>query len=144
MRRRVLALAAGAGLIALAAGCGGAAATSSPPPAATSAPAAFAPAAQTRQYTSCLTILRKLDAKGWTGNGPWADSGPNSGPADATEATGNLADGTQVDCQLGPPDIPGYYPPQTAYGNGWEVDVFGATTTATVAAILGGQAGTSS
>jgi hypothetical protein len=55
-----------------------------------------------------------------------------------------MPDGTQVQCHLGPPMIPGYYPPQTAYGNGWQVDVFGATTTATVAAILGGQVGTSS
>jgi hypothetical protein len=154
MRRHIALVAAGAAALALAAGCG---ATTVTRPASSSTsepttgypgmngtpPATSAPAAQTRQYTSCLTILQKLHATGWTGNGPWADSGPNGGPADASEADGNMPDGTQVQCQLGPPMIPGYYPPQTAYGNGWEVDVFGATTTAQVAAILGGQVGTS-
>ena len=95
-----------------------------------------APPAAARPYTSCLTVLHLLNAK------VWAD-GPVPGAPNATEADGNMPDGTQVQCHLGPPTIPGYYPPQTAYGNGWQVDVFGATTTATVAAKLGGQVGTS-
>lgn len=114
------------------------------PPTSAAPPASSAPAAAAgATYASCLTILRKLNATGFTGNGPWANSGPNSGPADASAADGNMPDGTQVDCNLGSPDIPGYYPPQTAYGSNWYVDVFGATSTATVAGILGGQVGTS-
>jgi hypothetical protein len=92
-------------------------------------------AAGPRPYSTCVTVLQKLHAT------PWGST--TSDPATPTSADGKLADGTQVQCHIGPPFIPGYYPPQTAYGNGWQVDVFGATTTATVAAELGGTVGTS-
>jgi hypothetical protein len=66
----------------------------------------------------------------------WADSGPGGVPADASEATGQTADGTQVDCVMSyEPATSGYL--QTVWGNGWHLDVFGATSPAKIAAKLG-------
>lgn len=100
-------------------------------PSATQSAPTSGPESDTAQYTSCPQILAKLGTK----------PDPSFQPSNASQADAYLTDGTQVDCTMGPPDAFGPPPAQTAYGDNWRVDVFGATSTATVAGILGGQVG---
>jgi hypothetical protein len=87
---------------------------------------------QARQYDSCFTIMTKLHAT--------RDESYAGLSGTASEDYAGMKDGTQVDCVIGNPNVLGPED-QTVSGPGWYVTVYGATTPAQVASILGGSVG---
>lgn len=93
------------------------------------------PAHSATASVSCLEVLHQVHAVIGPG---WQRSGPDGTAPDASQATGQTADGTQVDCYATYEAPADHAFPDGVQGNGYYLVVTGATSPSVIAAEVGG------